>query len=89
MFIAVTTFLLYFFRERLNGTSPLLRAMAASVFTVYIIHQTLLFALHVLFMPVGIPTTLKVLVVSLIAVPLCFGLALLIRRIPYAKQVLG
>jgi surface polysaccharide O-acyltransferase-like enzyme len=89
MFIAVTPFLLYFFREWLNGTSPLLRRMAASVFTVYIIHQTLLFALHTLFMPVGIPTMFKFLIVALVAVPSCFGLALLIRRIPYAKQVLG
>lgn len=89
MLIAVVTFLLYFFRERLNGTSPLLRSMAASVYTIYIIHQTVLIALHVLFLPVDIPTILKFLVVSLIAVPLCFGLAVLIRRIPYAKQVLG
>ena len=89
MFIAVLTFLLYFFRERFSGSSPLLRSMAASVYTVYIIHQTVLIAFHVLFLPVGIPTILKFLVVSLIAVPLCFGLAVLIRRIPYAKRVLG
>lgn len=61
------------------------------IYTTLIINlnQMLLFALHVLFMPVGIPTMFKFFIVSLIAVPLCFGLALLIRRIPYAKQVLG
>ena len=89
MFIAVLTFLLYFFRERFSGSSPLLRSMAASVYTVYIIHQTVLIAFNVLFLPVGIPTILKFLIISLIVVPLCFGLAVLIRRIPYAKRVLG
>lgn len=89
MFIAVLTFLLYFFREHFSGFSPLLRSTAASVYTVYIIHQTVLIAFNVLFLPVGIPTILKFLIVSLIVVPLCFGLAVLIRRIPYAKRVLG
>ena len=89
MLIAVLTFLLYFFRERFSGSSPLLRSMAASVYTVYIIHQTLLIAFNVLFLPVDIPTILKFPIVSLIVVPLCFGLAVLVRRIPHAKRVLG
>jgi glucan biosynthesis protein C len=89
MLISVLIFLLYFFRERFNRSSPLLRSTAASVYTVYIIHQTVLIAFNVLFLPVGIPTILKFPIVSLIVVPLCFGLALLIRRIPYAKRVLG
>jgi glucan biosynthesis protein C len=89
MFIAALTFLLYLFRERFSGSSPLLRSMAASVYTVYIIHQTVLIAFNVLFLPVGIPTILKFLIISMITVPLCFGLAVLIRRIPYANRVLG
>jgi glucans biosynthesis protein C len=89
MLIAVLTFLLYFFRECLSGSSPLLRSVAASVYTVYIIHQTVLIAFNVLFLPVCIPTILKFLIVSLIVVPLSFGLAMLVRRIPYAKRVLG
>ena len=89
MLFAVLIFLLYFFREHFNGSSPLTRSMAASVYTVYIIHQTVLIAFNVLFLPVGIPTVLKFLIISLIVVPLCFGLAVLIRRIPYAKKVLG
>lgn len=89
LFIAALTFLLYFFRQRFNDTSPLLKSMAASVYTVYIIHQTILFTLNVLFLSVPIPTILKFVAVSLIAVPSCFVLAALIRRIPYTKRVLG
>jgi glucan biosynthesis protein C len=89
LFIAALTFLLFFFRERFNETSPRLKWMAASVFTVYIIHQTILFALNVFFISVSIPTIVKFVIVSLIAVPTCFLLAVLIRKIPYAKRVLG
>jgi glucan biosynthesis protein C len=89
MLISVLIFLLYLFRERFNRSSPLLHLMASSVYTVYIIHQTVLIAFNVLFLPVGIPTILKFPIVSLIVVPLCFGLAVLIRSIPYAKRVLG
>lgn len=89
MFIAVLTFLLYTFRERFNQTGPRARFMAASVYTVYIVHQTVVIALNVLLLPVSIPTIVKFLVVSLIAVPVCFVLAGLIRKLPYADRVLG
>jgi glucan biosynthesis protein C len=89
MLISVMIFLLYFFRRRFNRSNPLRYTMAASVYTVYIIHQTVLITFNVLFLHVGIPTILKFLIVWLIVVPLCFGLAVLIRRIPYAKRVLG
>jgi hypothetical protein len=40
-------------------------------------------------LPVNIPTIVKFVVVSLIAVPVCFVPSSLIRKIPYAKRVLG
>jgi glucan biosynthesis protein C len=89
MFIAVTTFLLYYFRERLNMTNRLLSSMARSVYTVYIIHLSVLIAFNVLFLDLAIPTLLKFFVVPLIVVPLCFVLADIIRKIPYANRVLG
>jgi surface polysaccharide O-acyltransferase-like enzyme len=89
MLVAVVVFLLYFFRERLSGTGPLARFMAATVFTVYIIHRTVLFFLQSLALPVELPTVLKFVLVALIAIPLCFILGALIRRIPYATRVLG
>ncbi len=89
MLVAVVVFLLYFFRERLSKAGPLARSMAANVYTVYIIHQTILFLLHSLALSIDIPTVLKFVIVGLIAVPLCFILSSLIRRIPYARRVLG
>jgi surface polysaccharide O-acyltransferase-like enzyme len=89
LMVGIIVYLLYFFRERLDRTSPLARSMAANVYTVYIIHQTVLIMLHVFMLPVKIPTIVKFLIVSLIAVPVCFLPSSLIRKIPYAKRVLG
>ena len=89
MLIAVTTFMLYFFRERISQAGPLARTLAASVYTVYIIHQTLVTAVDIVFIPISIPTILKFVFVAIISVPLCFGLAILIRKIPYTQRVLG
>jgi glucan biosynthesis protein C len=89
LMVGIIVYLLYFFRERLNRAGPLAQSMAANVYTVYIIHQTVLFVLHVLMLPVNIPTIVKFIIVSLLAVPLCFLLSSLIRKIPYATRVLG
>jgi glucan biosynthesis protein C len=89
LMIGITVYLLYFFRERLNRTGPFARSLAANVYTVYIIHQTVLIVLHILILPVNVPTILKFFVVSLVAVPVCFALSSLIRKIPYATRVLG
>ncbi|MEE8568468.1 MAG: acyltransferase family protein [Anaerolineales bacterium] len=89
LFIGITVFLLYFFRERFSKAGPLLRSMAGNVYTVYIIHLTLLWGMNIAFLSVNIPTILKFFIVSLITVPLSFTLSSLIRKIPYAKRVLG
>jgi glucan biosynthesis protein C len=89
LMVGIIVFLLYFFRERLNQAGPMAKSMAANVYTVYIIHQTVLYALNILLLPINIPTILKFFIAGLIAVPVCFVLSSLIRRIPYARRVLG
>jgi len=89
LLVGIIVFLLFFFRERLNRSGPVSRSMAANVYTVYIIHQTILIAFHILFLSVSIPTIMKFFTVSLITIVLCFLSSIVIRRIPYAKRVLG
>lgn len=89
MMVSIIIFLLYFFREKFNRSGALLATMAASVYTVYIIHQTVLFGLNIVFLNVPIPSFIKFFAVSLIGVPLCFLLSYLILKLPYAKRVLG
>jgi surface polysaccharide O-acyltransferase-like enzyme len=89
LFIGIMVFLLYLFRDRFSKAGPLLRSMAGNVYTVYIIHLTLLWGMNIAFLSVDIPTILKFFIVSCITVPLSFLLSSLIRKIPYAKRVLG
>jgi fucose 4-O-acetylase-like acetyltransferase len=89
MMIGVILFLLYYFRERFNRSVPWSKWAAASTFTVYIVHQTILYALNVWFLPVAIPTIVKFMLVPAIAIPVCFLLSIPMRRLPYAGRVLG
>ncbi len=89
MLIAALTFLLYFFRERVSRAGKLLITMAASVYTVYIIHQTIVIAADIIFIQTNLPLFVKFLLVGIISVPVCFWLAGLIRKIPYTDRVVG
>lgn len=89
MMVSAIIFLLYFFREKLNRTSAISIGMAASAYTVYIIHQTILYSLNISFLSVVIPSYIKFFTVSLLGVTLSFLLTIPIRKLPYAKRVLG
>jgi len=89
MMVSIIIFLLYFFREKLNRASAITMGMAASAYTVYIIHQTVLYSLNVGFLSVEIPSYVKFFAVSLIGVALSFLFSIPIRRLPYAERVLG
>ena len=89
LFIGMTVFLLYLFRERFNKAGPLLRSMARNVYTVYIVHLPLVWGMNLFFLSVNIPTILKFFLVSFITISLSFLLSSLIRKVPYVKRVLG
>ena len=89
LLFAISIFLLYFFRERINMRTPLLAVMATSVYTVYIIHQTIVTWVDTWFIPLDLHMFVKFAGVSLISIPLCFALAYLILKIPGVKRVVG
>jgi len=89
MMISIIIFLLYFFREKLNRTSAMTLGLAASAYTVYIIHQTILYGLNIGFLSIEIPSYTKFFVVSMIGITLSFLLSIPIRKLPYANRVLG
>ena len=89
MLVGMVVFLISFFRERVNKASKLTQFLAPNAYTVYIIHQTGLYILQAVGLRIDQPAILKFIIVSLIAIPLCFFLSDLIPRIPYAKRVLG
>ncbi len=89
LMVAMTIVLLYLFRTRFNGAGAWVRTMAANVYTVYIIHQTILIALNIALLAAPIPTIVKFLIASLLTLVICFGLSSLIRKLPLARHVLG
>jgi glucans biosynthesis protein C len=87
--IAAMIFLLHLFRTRFNQAGPQLRFLAANVYTVYIIHQTILYAANIGLLNVDLPSIVKFFLAAAITIPVCFLLSALIRRLPGTTRILG
>lgn len=86
--IMIITGLLWLFRERGNCQGPVAKAAASDTYTVYIIHPLILVPLAIGLQTLLLPPIPKFIVVSAIAIPLCFLTAHLIRALPGVARVL-
>jgi surface polysaccharide O-acyltransferase-like enzyme len=66
----------------------LVRFLSLNAYTAYLIHGPVITALAYSARDVALYPLLKWGLVSLVAVPLCFGLSALIRKLPYTDRVL-
>ena len=89
MLFAMNLFLLSRFREKHNHTGTVAKNAAGGVFTVYIIHATVLYAIQISLRNLGIPSILKFLVVGSATVVISFALSAAIRKLPIVRRVLG
>jgi Acyltransferase family len=80
--------LIYLFRRRWNHQGALSRELSRAAYTAYLIHEPVITTLAVAAVGVVIYPMLKSVLAIAVAVPLCFALAALIRRIPYFDRVL-
>jgi glucan biosynthesis protein C len=81
--------LVVLFRRYFNQPGRLGQFLSKHSYTVYIIHPLILVILAAIVLKgVGLPTLQKFVLAAVIAVPLCFGVAYLIRKIPFADRVL-
>ena len=80
--------LLALFRHRLNHQNPLGKTMAASTYTVYLIHQPVLVFVALALSGINLYPLFKFPVVALVVAPLCLLLAYYIRRLPLARNIL-
>lgn len=80
--------LIYAFRRFLNRQGNLARSMSPVAYTAYLIHVPLITGLAFVLRGVMLYPLLKWALVALVAVPLCFGLSTLIRKLPYADRIL-
>ena len=80
--------LLTTFHQHFNHSSALAKSLATHAYTVYIIHAPVIVALAYTLSGWPLAPFLKFVVASLIAIPLCFAVAWLVRKAPYAERVL-
>ncbi len=79
--------LLVLFRTRFNAQGPLARTLSASAYA-YIIHPVIIVCLVYALRTLPIYPLLKFAITILLAVPLCFFIANLIRKLPRARTTL-
>jgi glucan biosynthesis protein C len=80
--------LLVLFREKFSGQPAWARFAARNTFAVYVIHPLVLVGVAMLLAPLVAPAGVKFLILLVLAVPLCWGFAHLLRRIPGVARVL-
>ncbi|MEV4112489.1 acyltransferase family protein [Nonomuraea sp. NPDC049695] len=76
------------FRERFAEQGPRGRFLSDHAFTVYIIHPLVLVAVAYALRPLEAIAIVKFAMALVVALPLCWGLAYLVRSLPGAKRVL-
>ena len=88
MCVSMCIAVVYFFRRRLDRRGRLAAFLAPNAYTAYLIHMPVIAALARWLSGITWYPLAKWALVACIAVPLCFGLSALIRRIPYTDRVL-
>jgi glucans biosynthesis protein C len=76
------------FRTRWNRQGRLAKGLAASVYTIYLIHPLVLVSVVSALHTLALHPLLKFAVAVLIALPLCFLVSSFIRKIPFANRML-
>lgn len=76
------------FRKRLNRQGRLARAMASSVYTAYIIHAPVVILVTIAIRNISLYPLLKFAFAILVAVPLCFAIGNIVRKLPLARKIL-
>jgi glucan biosynthesis protein C len=80
--------LIYIFRHFFNSQRRLVKLLVPNAYTAYIIHAPVITVLAFTVRDVTLYPLLKWVVLSMIAVPICFALSALVRKLPYADRVL-
>lgn len=86
--VGICLALLTFFRHFLNRQTCFGRFLSQQAFTVYIIHIPVIVLLALALRGIHLESLAKFTLAALIGVPLCFALAFLVRKIPFASRIL-
>ncbi len=86
--VGMIIIILGLFYNKFNHHGRLLKALASSCYTVYIIHPIVLVSIAIAMKNISLPSAVKFLILGTLAVPACFVLGCLIRKLPLAKRIL-
>jgi len=86
--VGMSLALVTFFRRFLNGGKKFGRFLSQHSFTVYIIHAPIIVFLMLALRGLQTQPQLKFCLAAIVGLPLCFGIAWLIRKIPLVKKIL-
>jgi hypothetical protein len=85
--IGICLGLLVLFREKYNRQGPLSRFLAANAFGVYVFHTPLLVAATLLVRSIAVYPFLKMILMSVIILPACFGFSHLLRKLSLLRNI--
>jgi glucans biosynthesis protein C len=86
--VGVCLGLLVLFRERWNRQGRLAKSLAASAYTVYLIHPLVAVGFASAFSTVALYPLLKFVIAALLVLPLSFLVGLVLRTLPLANRIL-
>jgi glucan biosynthesis protein C len=90
MCVSMCIAMLALFRNKLNSQGTIAKALANNSFTVYLIHIPVIVFLQYMLIGVAIDPLIKFAIVGAIGIVLAFAIShYVIRRLPYAKYILG
>ena len=81
--------LLVIFKERFNKQNSIQKFLSPNYYGAYIFHTAIILALMIPLLSIKLPSTVKGLIVAIIAIPSSFILTAIVRKIPGVKRVLG
>jgi fucose 4-O-acetylase-like acetyltransferase len=86
--VAMDVGLIVLFREKCNSQSGIVKPLSDSAFAVYVFHAPIIVALSLLFRPVTWLPGFKFFAMIAVCVPVCFGVAWLLKKVPLLKKIL-
>jgi surface polysaccharide O-acyltransferase-like enzyme len=79
--------LIVIFRDRHNYQGRLTKFLSDNAFGVYVFHAPILISISLLFRGISMYPVLKFLFIAAIALPICFLISSIIRKVPVLKKV--
>jgi surface polysaccharide O-acyltransferase-like enzyme len=79
--------LLALFRESYNNQNRLSRFLSENYFGVYVFHTPITVGITMLLEDIRIYPLLKMVFVSLVVLPVCYGFSFLIKKIPFLNKI--